>query len=135
MGCFHGSKPVGDAVRCWCPIYLEFGNYAAVEAAFWLKANADDQWFLCLASEEIDDTNFDIAYGEVQRISSRLSDPWLSPFEIKVMGSTEPVAKAVIEFQQKHPGKLPIRYRGRPLGNVSVQEVYIYRLPIMTPTT
>ena len=104
----------------------EFASYKPVRVAFWLKGAEDDQWFLYLVSDQIDDSNFDIAYGEVIRITAKMPDPWLDPFQIKVMGAHDPLAKAILQIQEKYPGRLPARYRGRQLGGLSVDEVYIY---------
>jgi hypothetical protein len=104
----------------------EFATYTPVRVAFWLKGAEDDQWFLYVAGDQIDDSNFDIAYGEVIRITAKMPDPWLDPFQIKVIGAHEPLAKAVLEIQEKYPGRLPTRYHGRQLGGLSVEEVYIY---------
>jgi hypothetical protein len=110
----------------------EFTKYKPVQAAFWLKLSEDDPWYLYIASDEIDDTNFDLAYGEVSRIASRIELKWLSPFEIKVLSSREPLAAAVIDFQQRFPGRMPKRYRGQPLGNMIVEEVYMYPQTVTT---
>lgn len=112
----------------------EFDKYTPVRVAFWLKGTDDNQWFLYVAGDRIDDSNFDVAYGEVIRLTAKMPDPWLDPFQIKVVGTNEPVAKAVLQIQEKYPpGKLPTRYHGRQLGDLSVEEVYIYPLPINVP--
>lgn len=112
----------------------EFAKYTPVQAVFWLKTTEDNQWLLYLAGDQIDDSNFDVAYGEVQRIASMMPDLWLDPFQVKIIGADAPLAKAVMEIQKKYPGKLPTRYHGRALGGLSVEEVYIYQLPIAVPS-
>jgi len=112
----------------------EFAKYTSVQAAFWLKATEDNQWFLYVAGDQINDSNFDMAYGEVLRITAKAPDPWLDPFQVKVIGTDDPLAKAVIEIQKKYPGKIPTRYHGHQLGGLSVEEVYIYPLPITVPS-
>ena len=111
-------------------LIARFAQYATVQAAFWLKEPEDSPWFLYLASDRINDTNFDLAYGEVLRLLAQAPERWLDPFQVKVIGTDHPVAKAVMEIQQKYPGTLPTRYHGRQLGGLSVEEVYIYPLPI-----
>lgn len=104
----------------------EFAKYAPVQAAFWLKGAEEQQWFLYVAGDQIDDSNLRGAYDEVIRITARMRDPWLDPFQIKAVGTNKPVARAVMEIQEKYPEQLPTRYHGRALGGVSVEEVYIY---------
>ena len=108
-----------------------FAAYKPVRAAFWLKDSDDREWFLYLASDQIDDSNFDLAYGEVLRITAKYPDPWLDPFQVKVVGSAAPVAKDVIGAQQKVPGKMATRLHGRQMGGVMVEEAYIY--PVSVP--
>ena len=47
---------------------LAAAKYKPLQAAFWLKESEEGQWFLYLVSDQIDDTNFDQAYGEVHRL-------------------------------------------------------------------
>ena len=60
------------------------------------------------------------------RITGNTPDPWLDPFQVKVVGSDAPVAKDVIAAQQKYPGKMATRFHGHQLGGVMVEEAYIY---------
>lgn len=108
----------------------EFDAYKPVSAAFWLKEGESRNWYLYLASDQIDDSNFDLAYGEVLRITGNTPDPWLDPFQVKVVGSDAPVAKDVIAVRQKYPGKMATRFHGHQLGGVMVEEAYIYPNPV-----
>ena len=104
----------------------EFAKYKPVHAAFWLLGTDENPWFLYVVSDQINDSNFRLAYGEVIRIARTTPDPWLDPFQVKVMGTHKPLAKAVLQLQVKYAGNLPTRYHGPPLGNLSIDEVYIY---------
>jgi hypothetical protein len=57
-----------------------FSAYAPVESAFWLNPSDDGRWSLYIASGKIDDSNLDVAYGEVLRIVSDMNTPYLDPF-------------------------------------------------------
>ena len=104
-----------------------------MSAAFWLKADRENgRWYLYAASEQIDETNFDLAYGEVVRLRHGKSDFWLDSHQIKVVGSTNPYARAVIEDQKIFPSKFMERCQTR-LGNMSIQEAIIYPLPVTVP--
>jgi hypothetical protein len=105
-------------------------EYKPLQAAFWLKDYEDGQWFLHLASDQIDDSNFDLAYGEVIRLLDRRSHLWLDPFQVKVMGTDVPLVRSVLDIQQKYPGLLPTRLRSPRLGGATYQEAFIYALPI-----
>ena len=108
----------------------EFDAYKPVSAAFWLKEGESRNWYLYLASDQIDDSNFVLAYGEVLRITGKTPDTWLDPFQVKVVGSDARVAKDVIAIQQKFPSKMARRLQGHPLGGRSVEDAYVYPLPV-----
>ncbi len=63
------SPLVMEEINAGAEIVRQFENYEPVKVAFWLKASDDDHRYLFIASDKIDDTNFDIAYGEVLRLS------------------------------------------------------------------
>jgi hypothetical protein len=54
----------------------EFENYAPIMVAFWMRAGDEEQRYLYIASDRIDATNFDVAYGEVLRIAERIRSPY-----------------------------------------------------------
>jgi hypothetical protein len=111
-----------------------FDQRIPLRAAFWLKESEDGQWYLYLASDQINDSNFDVAYGEVLRILGPVAHLWLDPFQVKVTGVDDPVTKEVLAIQQRYPGKLATRLRNRMLGGLGVEEVYLYPIPIPAAT-
>jgi hypothetical protein len=70
----------------------EFQKCFPVQVAFWLKESDTGAWYLYVASDQITDDNFDVAYGEVARIGGQISDPFFDPFQIKVIGVDDPLA-------------------------------------------
>ena len=112
----------------------EFAKHTPVQAAFWLKARDESQWFLYVASDRITDSNLGVSYGEVLRIASEPPDPWLDPFQIKVIGTDHPLAKAVLEIQAKYPRSVARRLQSRLLGGLSIDDAYIYPLPVAAAT-
>jgi hypothetical protein len=121
---------VSEQIEAGAKFVREFDKYAPVQAAFWLKASEERQWYLYIASDQINDSNVKAAYGEVLRLTGKIQDPWLDPFQVKLVGMNDGVAQAVLEIQRKYLGKIPMRYHGPRLGGVSVEEAYIYPLPI-----
>ena len=108
----------------------EFAHYAPVKAAFWVKSADEDQRYLYLSSDRIDDTNFDLAYGEVIRLSHELKLPYLDPFRVKVIGGKDPLAIAAVELNGRYGGTIPTRYGGRIFGGQCVDDVYVYASPV-----
>ena len=99
-------------------------QYKPLIAAFWLKED-EGQWFLYLASDQIDDTNFDLAYGAVIRLLSLEPHPWLDTFEVKVAGIDDPIVRNIVDIQRKYPGASR-RLRNRMIGGQSVEGIYVY---------
>ena len=126
---------VSEQIDAGSKLAKEFDkNYKPLQAAFWLKECEVGQWYFYLASEQIDDTNFADAYGEVIRLVGKGPHIWLDPFQVKVTGLDAPVAKEVNAIQQKYPDMLPMRLRDCMLGGVFMDEVYIYSVPVHVPT-
>lgn len=123
---------VSEQIEAGAELANEFEKYKPLQAVFWLKASEDGQWFLYLASDQIEDSNVREAYGEVLRILRPKSHVWLDPFQVKVIGTENPLARDVLDIQQKYPASLPTRLRNRMLGGLSIEEAYIYSLPIAT---
>lgn len=125
---------VTEQIDAGAQLAAEFhSQYCPLKAVFWLKESESWQWYLYLASDEIDDTNFDLAYGEVIRILGPGPHMWLDPFQVKVSGLDDPLVQAVLDIQHKYATRLPTRLRNRVLGGLSAEEVYIYALPITAP--
>ncbi len=108
-------------------------QYKPLSAAFWLKESEEGRWILYLVSDQIDDSNFDQAYGEVIRLLGRGPHMWLDPFQVKVSGVDDRTAKIVLEIQQKNASRLATRVRERMIGGLSVDEIYIYPIPMHSP--
>jgi hypothetical protein len=97
-----------------------------VEAAFWLYTSEADQWFLYLVSDAVDRVGTTQAYKSVYRSMRRLTGLWINPFEVKLVGPADPVAKAVLDHRAFAHAPLPTRVSGSYLGNVYIENAYIY---------
>jgi hypothetical protein len=124
----------GEQIDVGAKFLTEFQKYVPISAAYWTKDRDSGSWSLVVASDQITDKNFDLAYGEVVRISGAIQDPQFDPFQIKVVGSDDRLAKAALELRQRYPGLSPVRRHGIVLGGIAVDEVYIYPSPFSVPT-
>jgi hypothetical protein len=113
LGAFHQSYPV--------------------QSAFWLKDSEEGAWYLYVASDQITDDNFDVAYGEVVRIAGELQDPWFDTFQLKVIGADDPLAKAAADLRRRYPSQSPVRIHNRTFGDTFAEEVYLYPSPLPAP--
>lgn len=124
---------VNEEIDAGAELVREFNKYEPVQAAFWIKAQDDMHRYLYIASDRIDDTNFDVAYGEVLRLADELRSPYLDPFRVKLINAETPLAQAAVEIHHRFPGRMATRFGGKSFGGISVDDVYIY--PTLVPAT
>lgn len=121
---------VNEQIDAGAELVLRFDKSRPVNAAFWLKLPDDFQWYLYLASDQIDDTNVDLGYGEIVRLVKEMQDPYLDPFQVKLIPTNHPLARAVLDVYKRYPAKIPTRYNQPTLGDRSIDGAYLYALPI-----
>ncbi len=108
----------------------EFHKCYPVQMAFWLKDGETGNWRLYIVSDQITYENFDVAYGEVVRITGEHLDPWFDGMQVKVLGEDEPLAKAVAELGRRYPAGKPARFFGQTVDGIDADEIYVYPSPI-----
>lgn len=123
-----------EEIDAGAKLVREFEKYDPVKVAFWLKASDEDHRYLSIASDHIDDTNFDIAYGEVLRLAT-MPSVYFDPFRVKLINADDPLALAAVDIHERYPGRLATRFGGKTFGGLSVDEVYIYPSPLPTPVS
>lgn len=94
-----------------------------VTAAFWLKASDDDRWYLYIASTDVDQHGATNTYRKTYAATSRKRIPWVDFFQLKLIRTDNPLAKAAID---RTGPDLPTVYQQSFLGDVSIDEAYIY---------
>jgi hypothetical protein len=104
-----------------------------VEAAFWLNPSEDGAWALYIASPQMDVAKYDRGFAEILRIVREMKTPYIDPFQVRLIGSDDPLAKAAVEINRKYPGPTPTRFRGKNFGGVPVEDVYIYPTKHLAP--
>jgi hypothetical protein len=107
-----------------------------VAAAFWLKPSEDGKWYFYIVSPVVDTDGIAAAYRRLHPLVRARPQPfWIDPLEIKLIGPSNPIARDVLAIYGRAPasGVSPIRWGGKMLGNVSVEEAYLYRVPATIP--
>ncbi len=104
----------------------DFNDYVPVSVAFWVVSAESADVFLYIASDDINDRNFDVAYGEVLRRLRGKRSQWLDPFQIKLLNSSDPIAQDAIRIRDHYPAPLVTRYGGSSLGGTSIDGACIY---------
>src|SRR5579862_4821234 len=116
---------VGDQIEAGAKLLRDFDTqYLPLRAAFWLKETEESQWYLYLVPDQIDTSGVGSAYEAVIRLLGPGPHLWLRSFDVKVVPSSHPVARGVIEAQQKY-GKFATRLYGM-LGGRSIEEAFLY---------
>lgn len=104
----------------------EFDRYAPVSVACWVVPVDATEPCLYVASDQIDDSNFDLAYGEVLRQLGGHKVPWLDPFQVKVLNSGDPLAQKAMAIRDHSNIPNGTVYRGSSLGGTAIDHAYIY---------
>lgn len=94
-----------------------------VAVAFWVLTTAEELWFLYIASPVVETDGLAAAYRKVYSELTRSQVHWVSRSDIRLIGSQNPLALEAIAYQSD---SLPTRYGGRKLGNLIVDDAYIY---------
>jgi hypothetical protein len=110
-----------------------------VRVAFWAKLTDEGKWFLYIASPIVDGQGPAAAYRLVHDVLRKRPDLWIDPFEIRVVGLNDSLAKAALAatepkvpdspFAVWNPRRGGIHFRGSTLGGVSIEGAYIYAPP------
>ena len=104
--------------------FVADGN--SVTVAFWIKTTEEGQWFLCIATESVGRDGPGAAYQAVYTSLRKLPHLWFGMSKLKLFGLDNLITKSVLELLTRHPGPLPDHFGPQTLGNLSVEEVYVY---------
>ena len=111
----------------------DFSKRMSVAAAFWINPADSEDWSLYIALADIDDHDFDLAYGEVLRVAGISKNQWLDPFQVKLLNSADPLAAKIIEIRDRYTSKIPTRYNGSFIAGMAIGGALIY--PPIAATT
>jgi len=94
--------------------------------ACWVKTSEEDDWFLYIASGEVDRKGLAEAYREAYRVLEELDIPWIAASQLKLVRSDDPMVADVQETRHLPTIAFPTVSHRPQLGDISTQEVYIY---------
>ena len=97
-----------------------------VVAAWWMKETEEGLWFLYVASKEVDEKGIKAAYHAIHIVMRDLGELWVDRFKVKMVGPENLITKDVLNILAHSSGRLPPRFGGRKLGNVTIDGSYIY---------
>ncbi|HEV3238493.1 MAG TPA: hypothetical protein VGZ25_16020, partial [Gemmataceae bacterium] len=61
-----------------------------VVAAWWMKTSEEGQWFLYIASKDVDEKGITAAYRTVHNVMRDLGQLWVDRFEVKLVEPGNP---------------------------------------------
>jgi len=100
-----------------------------LRTAFWMLESEEPYPYLYVVPDIFDVSQIAEAYHLVNQVAFDPVDPWLDPFQIKVIAADSPKAKAMIEIQKSYQGRVPVNFFRQQLRGLDVAEAYLYRLP------
>jgi hypothetical protein len=104
-----------------------------VTVAFWAKTSEEGRWFLYVGSTTLRTMSVGDAYRALYGALRRIPSTWITLSDLKIVDADNPVARAAIEVRDRLSARLPTRYKGERLGNLAIEEAYIYpRTGVMT---
>jgi hypothetical protein len=119
---------VKEQIDAGASLLTEFEKTVPVAAAFWLKGQDQDYWYLYVIPDRLEYEGRRGAEREVLRVILSMRDPTLGPLDVRLIKPNDPLARAALDYQRLYPGKA-VRLRDRVFGNMGIDEVYIYPAP------
>jgi hypothetical protein len=100
-----------------------------VTAAAWVKESESDDWYLYIVTPLVgEEGEKRTAYHRVNEVIREMQEEGfgMDPFAKKTIGPNDPIAKDLIAHREGRPGGSPIPFRGSRLGDLDIEEAYIY---------
>ena len=97
-----------------------------ITVGFWLKTSEEGEWFFYLVSPEVDNAGLAAAYRHLHAVLQGTANQWIRMSDITLIGERNPIARDALDFYQHFSGTWPVRYGGRQLGGVLIDEAYFY---------
>ncbi len=99
-----------------------------VAAAFWLRASENGRWYFYVVSPAVETDGLAKAYGRLQTVIRQMPPSfWIHPLKVKLIEPTDPIARDITAGATGVRGR-PIRWGGMVVGNLSIDEAYLYPL-------
>ena len=112
-----GGKALLDGLR---------GAGFDVTVGGWTKSSEEGDWYLYIASRDVDDRGLAEAYRRVYTEIQANPVFGIDPFEVKLVGRQNPIARDLLAIRGAGTGRLATRSRRPKLGQMSVEETYVY---------
>lgn len=96
-----------------------------VTAACWARTSEEGHWYFYIASQDVDRLGIHEAYMRVLGVRRRMDPPCtVERLRVKLIPASNPIATDLLRIQKHFRAPLP--YRGAQIGNVAIDEAYVY---------
>ncbi len=97
-----------------------------VTVSGWTKSGEEGDWYLYIASKDVDDHGLADAYRTVYIAIKGHPEFGIDPFEVKLVGHQNPIAMDLLDIRGPGAARIATRSRRPKLGHMSVEETYVY---------
>jgi hypothetical protein len=98
-----------------------------VTAAAWVKESDGGSWYLYLVSPAVDGRDPREGYRRLLAVIRQMPPPFrVDRFEVKLIGPSEPIARAIAAIRDRSPGRSGTWDQGGNLGMLPVDAAYVY---------
>jgi hypothetical protein len=103
-----------------------------LRVACWVRfrSSAEHEWFFYIVSEKVDQDGLRATGLPVHQAIHRIPPPWgpwISVSVLRLAGMNDPVAKEVLAFRGRYPGRT--WFPGALLGSQTIEQAYLYPPP------
>ncbi len=100
-----------------------------VTAACWARETDSGDWILYIATPLIPkEGSMRTAYRRVNEVIRKMQEEgfWIETDQLKLVGSSDPIARDLVDHLKNRSPKTPSWFRGYKLGDLAVEEAYVY---------
>jgi hypothetical protein len=97
-----------------------------VTVSDWTKSSEEGDWYLYIASKNVDDRGLADAYQTVYSTIKANPEFEIDPFEVKLVGWQNPIAWDLLDIRGAGVARIATRSRRPKLGQMSVEDTYVY---------
>lgn len=97
-----------------------------VAVALWVKRSDVGYWSFYIGSASLATIKIGDAFHAVYLAQHRIGRSSIGLSDVRLVPPTNPVAAKAIKIRDRHRANLPTRIRARMLGDLPIEEAYIY---------
>jgi hypothetical protein len=101
-----------------------------VSVAFWVRLSESEVWILYIGSRSVSPDKPGEEYATLYTCLNRIPEVSIGLSEIYVIPFSDPIARAAIAIRDCNRKRNPARYEGKRLGNLDIEEAWIYPEPL-----